>query len=226
MRRFEKSLQYMNIEHSLASKLLSINAIKLSPSDPFVWASGLRSPIYCDNRISLSYPEVRTMIKNGFVKAVRDKDYNPDAIVGVATAGIPHGALLADALNLPFAYVRSKAKEHGRQNQIEGELRDGMTVILTEDLISTGGSALKVVKVLRELNIEVLNVFSIFTYNLGEASENFSKENCTYHSLTNYPALLEFTKKSGHLTESEYSTLKEWYLSPKVWSEKFQQQNK
>jgi len=216
----------MNIEHSLASKLLSIKAIKLSPGDPFVWASGLRSPIYCDNRISLSHPEVRTIIKNGFVKAISDHGYSPDAIVGVATAGIPHGALLADALELPFAYVRSKAKEHGRQNQIEGELREGMKVILTEDLISTGGSALKVVTVLRELNIEVLNVFSIFTYNLGEASENFSKENCTYHSLTNYPSLLEFAKSSGYLKNNEYDTLKKWYLSPQVWSEQYLQQNK
>lgn len=216
----------MNIEHSLASKLLSIKAIKLSPGDPFTWASGLRSPIYCDNRISLSHPEVRTLIKNAFVKAVSDKGYSPDAIVGVATAGIPHGALLAEALNLPFAYVRSKAKEHGRQNQIEGELKEGMKVLLTEDLISTGGSALKVVTVLRDLNIEVLDVFSIFTYNLGEASENFSKENCTYHSLTNYPSLLEFAKSSGYLKDSEYDTLKEWYLSPKVWSEQYLQQNK
>ena len=216
----------MNIEHSLASKLLSIKAIKLSPRDPFVWASGLRSPIYCDNRVSLSHPEVRTMIKDGFVNAVSEHGYSPDAIVGVATAGIPHGALLADALDIPFAYVRSKAKEHGRKNQIEGELSEGMKVILTEDLISTGGSALKVVKVLRDLNIEVLNVFSIFTYNLGEASENFSKEKCTYHSLTNYPSLLDFAKTSGYLEGEEYDTLKEWYLSPKVWSERFIQQNK
>lgn len=213
----------MNIEHSLASKLLSIKAIKLSPGDPFTWASGLRSPIYCDNRISLSHPEVRTMIKNGFVNVIQEKNYTPDAIVGVATAGIPHGALLADALDLPFAYVRSKAKEHGRQNQIEGELQEGMKIILTEDLISTGGSALKVVQLLRELNIEVINVFSIFTYNLGKASENFSKENCTYISLTNYPALLEFAKSSGYLQDGEYETLKEWYLSPQVWSEQYLQ---
>ena len=215
----------MNIEHSLASKLLSIKAIKLSPRDPFTWASGLRSPIYCDNRISLSHPEVRTIIKNGFVAAIQDKQYTPDVIVGVATAGIPHGAILADALDLPFAYVRAKAKEHGRQNQIEGEIKEGSKVILTEDLISTGGSALKVVKLLRSMNIEVINVFSIFTYNLGEASENFSKENCTYLSLTNYPALLDFAKSSGYLTNDEYSTLKEWYLSPQVWSEQFLQDN-
>ncbi len=211
----------MNIEQSLASKLLSIEAIKLSPSDPFTWASGLRSPIYCDNRLSLSYPEVRNMIKLGFKKTIEEHQYTPDIIIGVATAGIPHGALLADAMDLPFAYVRSKSKGHGRQNIIEGHVAAGMKAIVIEDLISTGGSCLKAVEVLREIDVEVINVFSIFTYNLGTATENFSRANCSYISLTNYPSLLETAKADGTISEEDYIVLKEWYKSPQAWSQQF-----
>ena len=211
----------MNIEQSLASKLLSIEAIKLSPSDPFTWASGLRSPIYCDNRLSLSYPVVRNMIKLGFKNSIEKNHYQADVIIGVATAGIPHGALLADAMDLPFAYVRSKSKDHGRQNIIEGHVTTGMKAIVVEDLISTGGSCLKVVDVLRDAEVSVIDVFSIFTYNLEVASSNFAQANCTYTSLTNYPALLDTAKKSGRITENEYHMLKEWYKNPKIWSEQF-----
>jgi len=213
----------MNIEHSLASSLLSIQAIKLNPANPFTWASGLRSPIYCDNRIALSHPQVRDLIKEGFKQKIVERNYQPDSIIGVATAGIAHGALLADLLSIPFAYVRSKSKEHGRQNIVEGEIAAESSVIVVEDLISTGGSALKAVSVLQDMNVKVLNVFSIFTYNLGEATENFSRANSTYISLTNYPALLDTALKSGYIDDSNYSLLKEWYKSPQVWSEQFVQ---
>lgn len=221
MPRFKKQRKDMNIEQSLASKLLSIKAIKLSPSDPFTWASGLRSPIYCDNRLSLSYPEVRNMIKNSFKKIIEKHEYDVDIIIGVATAGIPHGALLADCLDLPFAYVRSKSKGHGRQNIIEGQVKEGMNAIVVEDLISTGGSCLKAVDVLREINVNVVNVFSIFTYNLDEATENFSAAKCSYLSLTNYPSLLETAKSDGTISDEDYVILKEWYKSPQSWSQEY-----
>jgi len=211
----------MNIEHSLATKLLSIKAIKLSPKNPFTWASGLRSPIYCDNRISLSFPEVRSDIQNAFVKRINDHHHNCDSIVGVATAGIPHGAILAEKLKLPFAYVRSKAKAHGRQNQIEGLLESGTKVIVIEDLISTGGSSLQAVDVLKDAGVEVLNVFSIFSYNLKVAESNFSNAKCQYTSLTNYPSLLTAAKSEGYITEDEYTVLEQWYLDPNLWSDNY-----
>ena len=215
----------MNIEHSLATKLLSIKAIKLSPENPFTWASGLRSPIYCDNRVSLAYPEVRNMVQEGFIQMLKKKDFSCDCIVGVATAGIPHGAILADKLDLPFAYVRSKAKAHGRQNQIEGKLNNNDRVVVIEDLISTGGSSLQAVQVLKDIGITVLDVFSIFSYNLNESKTNFDNANCSYSSLTNYPSLLIAAKSEGYISSEEYSVLKEWYLDPKAWSDQFSSKN-
>jgi len=215
----------MNIDQSLATKLLSIKAIKLSPTNPFTWASGLRSPIYCDNRISLAFPEVRNEIITGFSSLIEEKSLQCDSIVGVATAGIPHGAILANHLQLPFAYVRSKAKAHGRQNQIEGLLKKGDKVILIEDLISTGGSSLQAVKVLEDNGIKVLDVFSIFSYNLTKAEQNFKEANSSYTSLTNYPSLLQTAKKNGYISDSEYTILEQWYLDPKVWSDQFLKNN-
>ncbi len=215
----------MNIEHSLAIMLLSIKAIKLSPLNPFTWASGLKSPIYCDNRVSLAFPEVRNEIIKGFTQLIKDKSIQCDSVVGVATAGIPHGAILANHLELPFAYVRSKAKAHGRQNQIEGLLKDGDKVVVIEDLISTGGSSLQAVKVLEDNGIEVLDVFSIFSYNLAKADQNFKEANSSYSSLTNYPSLLQVAKQDGYISDSEYSTLEQWYLDPKMWSDQFLKSN-
>lgn len=215
----------MNIELSLATMLLSIKAIKLSPLDPFTWASGLRSPIYCDNRISLAFPKVRNEIINGFSDLIKDKALTCDSIVGVATAGIPHGAILANHLELPFAYVRSKAKAHGRQNQIEGLLHKGDKVIVIEDLISTGGSSLQAVKVLEDIGVEVLDVFSIFSYNLKKADQNFKEANSSYTSLTNYPSLIKAAKQDGYVSDSEYITLEQWYLDPKTWSDQFLKNN-
>lgn len=215
----------MNIEQSLATKLLSIKAIKLSPEKPFTWASGLRSPIYCDNRISLAYPEVRNLVQEGFINMIKQKNFSCDCIVGVATAGIPHGAILADKLDIPFAYVRSKAKAHGRQNQIEGKLNSNDRVVLIEDLISTGGSSLQAVQVLKDIDITVLDVFSIFSYNLIESKTNFDNANCSYSSLTNYPSLLIAAESEGYISSKEYSILKEWYLDPKAWSDQFSSNN-
>jgi orotate phosphoribosyltransferase len=215
----------MNIEHSLATKLLSIKAIKLSPLDPFTWASGLRSPIYCDNRISLAFPEVRNEIIKGFSDIIENMSDSCNSIVGVATAGIPHGAILAHELKLPFAYVRSKAKAHGRQNQIEGLLSEGDKVIVIEDLISTGGSSLQAVEVLEDNGVQVLDVLSIFSYNLAKAEKNFKQANSSYSSLTNYPSLLYTAKKDGYISDSEYATLEQWYIDPKAWSDNFLNSN-
>jgi len=214
-------MQDMNYAQSLANKLLTIKAIKLSPKNPFTWASGIQSPIYCDNRITLSHPEVRNYIKQGFVDLIKSKYSDTTVIVGVATAGIPHGALIADALSLPFVYVRSSSKGHGRKNIIEGELPENAKAVVIEDLISTGGSSLKAVQVLEDLNVEVFSVLSIFTYNLGVASENFRRANCSYFSLTNYPSLLNIALESGFLDKEDYNLLVEWYKSPEEWSKQF-----
>lgn len=209
----------MNISIELAEKLLKINAIKLSPQDPFTWASGMRSPIYCDNRITLSYPEVRELIKKAFVK--KAKTFNDiDIVIGVATAGIPHGALLADALDLPFAYVRSKAKAHGRQNQIEGAITKGQKALVIEDLISTGGSSLQAVDVLRNEGIDVLAVGAIFDYGFDLSKNNFNTNNCDYFSLSNYVTLLEKAEEINYINTSEKLILNDWNKDPQSWFEK------
>ena len=207
----------MNLQQEVAAKLLQIKAIKLSPQEPFTWASGILSPIYCDNRIALSYPEARQLIIDGFVKeSAMYQDF--DMIAGVATAGIAHGALLADRLNLPFAYVRSKAKQHGRQNQIEGYLPDGAKVLVIEDLISTGGSSLLAVEALREAGAKVKGVMAIFSYQFASAEEAFQKVNCPFSTLSNYSALLEAAVSSNYISSSDLSLLKKWRSAPKEWS--------
>jgi len=209
----------MNIAVELAEKLLKINAIKLSPKEPFTWASGIKSPIYCDNRITLSFPEVRNYIKTAFVEKCKDFE-GIDIIVGVATAGIPHGALLADALNLPFAYVRSKPKEHGRKNQIEGLITKRQKALVIEDLISTGGSAIKAVEVLREIEVEVLAVGAIFEYGFEIAKNNFNTNNCDYFSLSNYVTALDIAEKSNYISPAEKSILNNWNMDPQMWYSK------
>ena len=199
----------MMIAEEIARRLLQINAIKLSPQSPFTWASGIQSPIYCDNRIVLSFPEIRNFVKQSFVQAAKAYP-EVNTIAGVATAGIPHGMMLADALNLPFIYVRSKAKAHGRQNLIEGQLNPGAKVLVVEDLISTGGSCLKAVEALRAEGAEVLGVLAIFSYGFDRAKAAFEAANCPYETLSNYEVLIEEAVKSGYVVTDDLQLLKDW----------------
>lgn len=207
----------MQIAAAVAQKLLQIKAIKLSPQKPFTWASGLRSPIYCDNRTVLSHPEIRNFIIDSFVQ--ESAAFAPFSVVaGVATAGIPHGALLADRLGLPFVYVRDKAKSHGRQNQIEGELPPGARVLLIEDLISTGGSSLKAVQALRDAGAQVAGVLAIFGYQFPEATAAFAAADCPFATLSSYPTLLQEAVAASYIQESEKRTLESWSRDPQAWS--------
>ncbi|MBK7870251.1 MAG: orotate phosphoribosyltransferase [Saprospiraceae bacterium] len=209
-----------NIEREVARLLLQINAIKLSPQKPFTWASGLKSPIYCDNRLISSYPEVRKVVVNGFIE--KAKAFEPfDMVAGIATGGIPYGALLADRLDLPFVYVRSKAKEHGRQNLVEGELSSNARVLVIEDLISTGGSSLAAVEAIRAEGGQVIGVLAVFTYGFEQANKAFQAAGCPLDTLTNYPVLLEEALKTNYIQANELATLQEWRQDPKAWSEKF-----
>jgi orotate phosphoribosyltransferase len=201
----------------IAEQLLQIKAIKLQPSQPFTWASGWKSPIYCDNRISLSYPKVRTFIRQALVKSIGEKFGKPDVIAGVATAAIAQGALVAEAMGLPFVYVRSSPKDHGRENLIEGEVKPGQSVVVIEDLISTGQSSLKAVNALREADCKVSGMISIFTYGFKTATDNFKKEKCPVHSLCNYDVLIEKALETKYVTDNDLKTLKAWRDSPDTW---------
>ena len=199
----------MNIASEVAKRLLQIKAIKLSPQKPFTWASGIQSPIYCDNRITLSHPEVRALLKNGLTEI--SSQFQPfDAVAGVATAGIPHGLMLAESLQLPFAYVRSKAKEHGRKNLIEGELAAGTKVLVVEDLISTGGSCLAAVEALRQAGAEVVGVLAIFTYNFEKADRAFKNANCQYRTLSDYNVLLREALACKYINLIDVDKLATW----------------
>jgi len=203
-------------DKAIAQKLLQINAIKLSPQNPFTWASGIKSPIYCDNRITLSYPLIRKDIKEGFAELSKlFSDF--DHISGVATAGIAHGALLADYLNLPFSYVRSSAKKHGRQNKIEGHIAEGSKILVIEDLISTGGSSILAVDDLRENGYEVVGVMAIFTYEFQKAIDNFEKANCKFATLSNYSTLLSEASSAEYISENEVEVLSDWSKDPNGW---------
>lgn len=206
----------MEISRKLASNLLQIKAIKINAQNLFVWASGIHSPIYCDNRLALSYPEIRESIFQGFVE-LSYKFENIDYIAGVATAGIPWGALLADRLKLPFVYIRSSAKSHGRQNKIEGELRSGKNVLVIEDLISTGGSSLQAVEAIRGNGNTVLAVLAIFSYNLKKAEINFKKTDCDFFSISNYDILIEEAKKQNYISSGDFELIKEWKTDPENW---------
>ncbi len=206
---------------TLAGFLLQIKAIKLNPTSPFTWASGLKSPIYCDNRITLSYHKIRTHIRQEFVKVIQEKYGMPDLIVGVATGGIAQGALVAQELGLPFAYVRPEKKAHGLANQIEGTIEEGQTAILIEDLISTGGSSLNAVQALRDAGITVKGMLAIFTYGLAVSTENFSAASCELTALTDFETLLEKAIEENYLDEVELRSLKEWQSNPKDWSNQF-----
>ena len=210
------ALRMKNTSTELAKYLLQIKAIKLSPQNPFTWASGIKSPIYCDNRIILSHPKVRTFVINAMVE--KAKNFAPfDIIAGVATAGIPHGALLANALNLPFIYIRGAAKGHGRQNRIEGELHGTERVLVIEDLISTGGSCLEAVKVLKDKGCSVTGVMAIFSYGFSRAVDAFNTENCRFETLTNYNILAEEAVKSGYIQSEDHLSLQNWRKSPETW---------
>lgn len=204
------------LESEVASKLLEINAVKLSPNEPFTWASGMLSPIYCDNRVVLSHPQVRTFLKKCLAEKSRTFGVF-DVVAGVATAGIPHGALLADELNKPFVYVRNSAKDHGRRNQIEGELNAGQRVLVVEDLISTGGSCLLAVDALREVGAEVIGVLAIFQYGFAKADLAFAKKGVNFETLTNYDVLAEEAVRTGYVSESDLNTLKKWRENPDAW---------
>ena len=209
-----------NFEKKTAEYLLQIKAIKLQPSNPFTWASGWKSPIYCDNRKTLSFPEVRTFIANSFAAMI--KDLYPDAqmIAGVATGAIAHGAIAADKLGLPFIYVRSWAKEHGLGNQIEGYFEPGQKVVVIEDLISTGGSSLNAVTALREAGCEVLGMVAIFTYEFKKATDAFASGNCRLNTLSNYSILVETAVSTGYIGKTEVDTLKKWRVDPANWGAK------
>lgn len=208
----------MNIASDVVQQLLQIKAIKLSPQNPFTWASGIKSPIYCDNRILLSYPSARKIVVEAL--AEKSKEFGSfNLVAGVATAGIAHGALLAAALDLPFIYVRSKAKEHGRQNMIEGHLRGNEKVLVIEDLISTGGSCLKAVEALEDRGCNIAGVMAIFTYGFDKAVKAFAEAECEFKTLTNYDVLLEEATKIGYIQANQIDTLKNWRQAPEKWLE-------
>lgn len=210
-------VEIKNIEKEIASNLLKIEAIKLSPENPFTWSSGWNSPIYCDNRVSLSYPELRNLIKKGFAEKIMEKFPNVEVIAGVATAGISHGALIADELNLPFTYVRPEPKKHGAGKQIEGQTPEGKNVVVIEDLISTGGSSLKAIDALRKANCNVLGMAAIFTYGFPQADENLKNANVPYLTLSNYSTMIEEAIETGYIKPEDKEMLENWRKDPSNW---------
>ena len=204
------------VSAELAQKLLQIKAIKLSPSEPFTWASGIKSPIYCDNRVTLSYPEIRTFVKIA-LSTLSEQLEDYDTVAGVATAGIAHGALIADYIKKPFIYVRSKAKGHGRENLIEGDFSRAKKVLVVEDLISTGGSSIQAVEALRAEGIEVVGVIALFSYEFEKAKKNFEAANCPYLTVSGYRTMLTQAKKTNYITDEEYATLQDWSKDPSGW---------
>lgn len=210
-------------KEKLAEYLLQIKAIQLNTQNPFTWASGMKSPVYCDNRKLLSYPEVRNFVKEGLISLVNEYFPHTDCIAGVATAGIPHGAIIADALNLPFIYVRSKPKEHGLTNTIEGDLRHGQRVLVVEDTISTGGSSLKAVSDLRSAGAEVIGMIAIYKYGFESARQRFDAEGVVLKTLTNYEFLIRVAAKGGYISNDELETLNTWQSNPQGWWQNQQQ---
>lgn len=196
---------------------MQIKAIKLQPENPFTWASGWKSPIYCDNRKTLSYPNVREVMKQAFAEKVRTMYPDAEVIAGVATGAIAVGVLVAEALNLPFIYVRSASKDHGLGNQIEGYYEEGQKVVVIEDLISTGGSSLKAVEALRAANVNVLGMLAIFTYQFPVSVEAFEKAQCKVDTLTNYTALVDLATERNYINANQMASLKEWRMHPDTW---------
>src|SRR6187551_1170885 len=194
----------------VAEMLLHIQAIKLNTEKPFTWSSGWKSPIYCDNRLSLSYPEIRQTIRDGLVQAIRENFFTVESIAGVATAGIAQGALVAESLNLPFLYVRTKPKDHGMENLIEGKITKGQKVVVVEDLVSTGGSSLKAVAALRDAGFKVIGMVSIFNYGFDLATRNFYEADVSLISLSDYGHLLTEALNAKYITEEQITSLKAW----------------
>jgi orotate phosphoribosyltransferase len=203
--------------HTIAEALLKIGAIKLNTDKPFTWSSGWKSPIYCDNRLSLSFPEVRTLVKDSLVHAIRKYFPKTEGIAGVATAGIPQGALVADALKLPFVYVRPKPKDHGMENLIEGKVEKGQRVVVLEDLVSTGGSSLKAAEALQEAGFKIEGMMSVFTYGFDVATNNFEKAKIELVCLSDYMHLVEFALKNNQITNEQLTYLKAWSVDPSNW---------
>lgn len=207
-----------NLEHIFAEKLLNVKAIKLQPTNPFTWASGWKSPFYCDNRKTLSYSDLRSFVKIELTRIILENFPEVDAIAGVATGAIAQGALVADALCLPFVYVRSKPKDHGLENLIEGELKPGMKVVVVEDLISTGGSSLKAVEAIRNNGCEVVGMVASYTYGFPVAEKAFADANVKLITLTNYEAVVEVALQTGYIKEDEVQMLHEWRKDPAHWN--------
>ena len=210
--------KFNNYQEHTAKMLLDINAIKLSPNEPFLWASGWKSPIYCDNRIILSNPKIRNTIKK-YLAQVMNKNFDqPDAIAGVATGAIGIGMLVADYLDLPFIYVRPEAKKHGRKNQIEGEIEKGKKVLVIEDLISTGKSSIGAIRALKSYGLDVVGMIAIFTYEFSVSMDNFNREEINVKTLSNYSTLLRIAQKTQYISEIECKMLEKWNGSPSSWS--------
>lgn len=202
----------------IAEFLLQIKAIKLNPKHPFTWASGWKSPIYCDNRVTLSHPQIRTYIRQQLVQCINANFGKPDVIAGVATGAIAQGVLVAEAMGLPFVYIRSSAKEHGMGNLIEGKIEKGQSVVVVEDLISTGMSSLKAVNALREANCDVKGMVAIFTYGFKTANDNFKSAKCKLHTLSDYETLIKQALHSNYISDSDLKSLKSWRDNPSEWT--------
>lgn len=202
----------------VAESLLQIKAIKLNNAEPFTWASGLKSPIYCDNRISLSYPKIRTYIRQQIVEVIEEKIGKVDVIAGVATAGIPQAALVAAAMGLPLVYVRSSEKKHGMENKIEGVISEGQSVVVIEDLVSTGMSSLRAVDALRSVGANVKGMLAIFTYGLKKATDNFTESNCQLYTLSDYETLVKIATENEYISNDDLMSLMDWRKDPQAWS--------
>ncbi|PZO94457.1 MAG: orotate phosphoribosyltransferase [Streptococcus pyogenes] len=207
----------MTLAKTIAADLLAIEAVYVKPEAPFTWASGIKSPIYTDNRVTLSYPKTRTLIEDGFVSVIRRYYPEVEVIAGTATAGIAHGAIVADKMDLPFAYIRSKPKDHGAGNQIEGRVFAGQKMVLIEDLVSTGGSVLAAAAAARQAGIEVLGIVAIFTYELPSAQSNFQAAGLNLHTLTNYSQLIRVAQEEGIITEQGLALMQAFQKDPNRW---------
>ena len=206
-----------SVDKLLAKKLLGISAVKLQPKNPFTWASGWKSPIYTDNRKTLSFPDVRTFVKIELSRLIAEKFEEFDVIAGVATGAIAQGAMIADELGMPYVYIRSAAKDHGMGNLIEGDIKHGQKVVVVEDLISTGGSSLKAVEAVRQAGCEVVGMVAIFTYGFPLAEEKFKEAGVTLYTLSNYNAVLEAAAETGYINSEDIETLKVWRENPSQW---------
>ena len=207
----------MTIAKEVAKSLLDIKAVSLSPQNPYTWASGLRSPIYCDNRVTMSFPAVRKQIAQGLADLIKDKYPDAEVIAGTATAGIPHAAWIADILGLPMVYIRSKAKDHGTGRKIEGKISEGQKMVVVEDLISTGGSVIEASKAAELEGANVLGSVAIFTYELAKGTKNFADAGLAIDTLSNYSTLLEVAHETSYITEAEMDLLKDWSKDPENW---------